>query len=180
MFRTTQILEARKSKSPIVIIERSLFSERYCFIEVKTSSKLLCIFVEIFLDAKRCRSSESRRVLRSWQILFLVDEKHLVNNFSGKDCLHQKWPWNALEQNQNEGQKGIKWYYFWTIVILKLFWKEEKHLTTKYLKTLHEKHNEWLEKGKHPIPAPVDIFDGNKNLDEFTKDILHWAAKELQ
>merc|ERR1712126_643550 len=27
---------------------------------------------------------------RTSQILFLVDEKHLVNNFSGKDCLHQK------------------------------------------------------------------------------------------
>ena len=38
-FRTTQILGARKSTSPIVIIERSLYSERYCFVEVITFSQ---------------------------------------------------------------------------------------------------------------------------------------------
>ena len=32
--RTQQSLEAARSSAPIVMIERSLYSERYCFVEV--------------------------------------------------------------------------------------------------------------------------------------------------
>ena len=33
-FRTKQSLAASQSSSPVVMIERSLFSERYCFVQV--------------------------------------------------------------------------------------------------------------------------------------------------
>ena len=35
--RTRQSLEAARSSAPIVMIERSLYSERYCFVEVCTN-----------------------------------------------------------------------------------------------------------------------------------------------
>jgi len=143
--RTTQILEARKSKSPIVIIERSLFSERYCFIEM-------------LKDAGALSQGEFSVLDRYFSLLM----KNIWSTISVDRIVYIKSdPEMLLNRIRMRGRK------------------EEKHLTTKYLKTLHEKHNEWLEKGKHPIPAPVDIFDGNKNLDEFTKDILHWAAKNF-
>ncbi|XP_068721270.1 thymidine kinase 2, mitochondrial-like [Montipora capricornis] len=43
---------------------------------------------------------------------------------------------------------------------------EEKTLPMDLLVALHERHEEWLIQEKFPIPAPVFVVDGNRNLKE--------------
>jgi len=43
---------------------------------------------------------------------------------------------------------------------------EEETLPMDLLVALHRQHEEWLMKGKFPIPAPVMVIDGNRNLEE--------------
>lgn len=43
---------------------------------------------------------------------------------------------------------------------------EEKTLPMELLCALHERHEEWLIQEKFPVPAPVMIVDGNRNLEE--------------
>ena len=44
--RTRQSLEAARSSAPIVMIERSLYSERYCFVEVGSNTKSMDSFFQ--------------------------------------------------------------------------------------------------------------------------------------
>ena len=56
---------------------------------------------------------------------------------------------------------------------------EEEGLSLEYLETLHEKHEEWLIGGKHPRPAPVEIIDGNQDIETFTRNVKNWAKNML-
>lgn len=43
---------------------------------------------------------------------------------------------------------------------------EEKTIPMELLNALHERHEEWLIQRKFPVPAPVMVVDGNRDLDE--------------
>lgn len=43
---------------------------------------------------------------------------------------------------------------------------EEKTIPMELLNALHERHEEWLIQGKFPVPAPVMVVDGNRDLEE--------------
>ena len=43
---------------------------------------------------------------------------------------------------------------------------EEKSLPMELLCALHDRHEEWLIREKFPVPAPVIVVDGNRNLEE--------------
>jgi len=56
---------------------------------------------------------------------------------------------------------------------------EEEGLSLEYLETLHEKHEQWLVRGKHPRPAPVEVIDGNQDIETFTRNVKNWAKNML-
>ena len=55
-------------------------------------------------------------------------------------------------------------------------WQEEEGLTLEYLQRIHDKHEQWLLAGRHPLPAPVHVLDGNLDLETFTRAVRAWAA----
>ena len=55
-------------------------------------------------------------------------------------------------------------------------WQEEEGLTLEYLQRIHDKHEQWLLGGRHPLPAPVTVLDGNLDLETFTRAVRAWAA----
>ena len=55
-------------------------------------------------------------------------------------------------------------------------WQEEEGLTLEYLQRIHDKHEQWLLAGRHPLPAPVHVLDGNLDLEAFTRAVRAWAA----
>jgi len=143
--RTEQILSAMKSKSPVVMIERSLFSERYCFVEMLRDSGDLTQGEFSVLDRYFQRMTDSTWTGLEVDLMVYIksDPQILLNRI---------------------GRRGRQ---------------EEEGLTLDYLKNLHEKHEDWLIQEKYPVPAPVDVLDGNGDLEEFTKIVLQWAAKTL-
>ncbi|XP_031563958.1 thymidine kinase 2, mitochondrial-like [Actinia tenebrosa] len=46
---------------------------------------------------------------------------------------------------------------------------EETSVSMDLLNALHERHESWLIREEHPLPAPVLVVDGNKTLDEMYK-----------
>ena len=61
-------------------------------------------------------------------------------------------------------------------MVTSMVWQEEEGLTLEYLQRIHDKHEAWLLGGRHPLPAPVTVLDGNLDLETFTRAVRAWAA----
>ena len=90
IFRTAIGLASKDSTFPVTILERSLYSERYCFVQVH---RLLCWnhYFIIILDATGVWGYNTRGVCPSWPVVPHPDQPCYHWHGGGPDHLHQEW-----------------------------------------------------------------------------------------
>lgn len=127
------------------LMERSIYSARYCFVENLYKLNYLSKLEYVILD--------------KWF-------KHLVLN-GGYDTNSKQ---NELEYQLLSNPTGVD-----IDMIIYLRCKpqkvldrirtrsraEEKDISFDYIMSLHELHEDWLMSGKYPVPAPVLVLDTN-------------------
>lgn len=135
------------------LMERSIYSARYCFVE--NLSKLNYL------------SKLEYNILDKWF-------HHLVLADQDQDFSNNK----LLEFNLLSSPKGIS---IKLIVYLKCSPErvmerikrrsrvEEKGISFDYIKSLHDLHEDWLLSGKYPVPAPVLVLDTNCDIGSLEK-----------
>lgn len=123
------------------LMERSIYSARYCFVENLYRLNYLSRLEYIILD--------------KWF-------KHLVLAGSGEESDKE------LEYNQLSRPKGID---LDLIIYLRCTPQkamdrirvrcraEEKDISSDYIKSIHDLHEDWLMSRKFPVPAPVLVLD---------------------
>ncbi len=145
----------RPSTCGVKLMERSIFSGRYCFVENLHQSKLMepaefSVLSEWF----------------NWITTNLDVGVDLIGNYS------------RLVFTSSIYQ------YFWYLVylrtkpeivhqrILQRARKEEKTVPLSYIEALHKIHEDWLHhKTSYPVPAPVLEIDANSSLSEMLEQI---------
>lgn len=132
------------SKRP-KLMERSIYSARYCFVENLYKLNYLSRLEYIILD--------------KWF-------KHLVLASEHSDDVENR----ELEYNLLTNPKGVK---IDLIIYLRCppqrvmerikvrSRAEEKDISYDYVKSIHDLHENWLMKAKFPVPAPVLVLDTN-------------------
>ena len=105
IFRTQIGLASKDSTSPVTILERSLFSERYCFVQVH---RLLCWnhYFIIILDATGVWGYNTRGVCPSWPVVPHPDQPCYHWHGGGPDHLHQEWSRYPHGQDQCKRTAG--------------------------------------------------------------------------
>jgi len=138
--RVEQYKKARKSKSPVVLIERSLFSEKFCFVQMMKDN-------EIISDGEFSLLDRYFRMVTSNMTDVIVDKVIYIRSH----------PEILMERIGRRGRE------------------EEETLSLDRLKQLHQKHENWLINHEFPLPAPLQILDGDQDLATFTKTAKNWA-----
>ena len=145
----------RPSACGVKLMERSIFSGRYCFVENLHQSKLMepaefSVISEWFnwitthLDVGvDLIGNYSRLVFTSSIYLYFL---YLVYLRTKPEIVHQR--------------------------ILQRARKEEKTVPLSYIEALHKIHEDWLHhKTTYPVPAPVLEIDANSSLSEMLEQI---------
>lgn len=141
-----QLTMIKLHKAQPRLMERSIYSARYCFVENLYKLNYLSRLEYVILD--------------KWF-------KHLVLDGNMDDLGPNG---RALEYQLLSNPTGIK-----VDMIIYLRCRpqkvmdrvrarsraEEKNISLEYLKNLHDLHEDWLMKGKYPVPAPVLVLDTN-------------------
>lgn len=129
------------------LMERSIYSARYCFVEN--------------LYRLNCLSRLEYVILDKWF-------KHLV--LAGETCESNGKDNKELEYNLLSKPKGVN---IDLIIYLRCNPQkvmdrikarsraEEKDISFEYIKSLHDLHDDWLMSRKFPVPAPVLVMDTN-------------------
>jgi len=122
----------------VKLMERSIYSARYCFVENMAQSGIM--------------ADSEFEVLDQWY-KFATAESGLD---VGVDLIIylRTTPEKALERVKARARG------------------EEEGVPLDYLQQLHELHENWLVKGKHPIPAPVLVIDADKDMAEMKLEYL--------
>ncbi len=113
------------------VMERSLFSARYCFVENLLEKGLLSPCEHFILDEWFKASLPAATVDL---IIYLKSDPDVV-----------------FERIKTRGRP------------------EEAGITLEYLRTLHELHEDWLVRGKFPLPAQVLTIDANTPLEQIVE-----------
>lgn len=145
------------------LMERSIYSARYCFVENLYHLSYLSKLEYIILD--------------KWF-------KHLVLDNSDS-CSDKESEYNSLTN-----PRGVK---IDLIVYLRCSptkvmdrikhrsRTEEKDISFDYINSLHELHEDWLMKAKYPVPAPVLVLDTScdqNSLEELYKKATPYISGE--
>jgi len=135
------------------LMERSIYSARYCFVENLYKLNYLSQLEYVILD--------------KWF-------KHLV--LAGESCEGKTD--RELEYNMLSQPKGVE---IDMIVYLRCSPQqvmdrikvraraEEKDISLAYIQSLHDFHEDWLMMRKFPVPAPVLVLDTNCNQTSLNK-----------
>lgn len=119
------------SNSKIKLMERSIYSAKYCFAEN--------------LRRTGCMAESEYEVLSSWFDFF---QENIKDRLSADLIIYLRTtPSVVWERIQNRNRT------------------EENSISENYLEELHNLYENWLVHETFPIPAPVIIVDGNKNLE---------------
>lgn len=120
-------IHKKNTHQPIKIMERSLYSGHYCFVNnFHTTGQINMLEYEI---------------LTKW---FNFLQKHEKFNLSADLIIYLKTdPEIAFNRIKKRGTN------------------EDLLINMKYIKNLHEMHEDWLIRKKYPIPAPVAVIDAN-------------------
>lgn len=132
------------------MMERSIYSARYCFVENLYHLNYLSRLEYVILD--------------KWF-------KHLV--LGGQDDQLLSLPTGELKQREyamlsNPTGVNVDLIIYLRCTPQKVFdrikvrsRKEEKDISIEYIQSLHDLHEDWLVRKKFPVPAPVLILDTN-------------------
>merc|ERR1711909_3749 len=134
-------LKSQESSSPVVMLERSLYSERYCFVEMLLHSGVITKGEAALLD--RWFITMTNTTLTGMEVDLIVYIR------SDPDILI-----NRIDRRGRQEEDGLPF---------------------SFLQDLHTMHEDWLVRGKYPIPAPVVVLDGNLDLGQFTAMVNKWA-----
>uniref|UniRef100_A0A6G1SF43 Thymidine kinase 2, mitochondrial n=1 Tax=Aceria tosichella TaxID=561515 RepID=A0A6G1SF43_9ACAR len=140
------------------MMERSIYSARYCFVENLFQLNYLSRLEYVILD--------------KWF-------KHLV--LSGRDEDLLDVPKDELKEKEYALLSKPTGVNLDMIVYLRCkpqkvmdrikvrSRKEEKDISIEYIQSLHDLHENWLMSGKFPVPAPVLVLDTNCKQSSLTK-----------
>merc|ERR1712029_1302851 len=142
--RVQQYKKARQSKRPVVLLERSLFSERFCF-------------VQMLRDNQEISNGEFSLLDRYYNMA----TSNLTDMQVDKVVYIRSHPDVLMERIKRRGRQ------------------EEESLSLDLLQQLHQKHEDWLLQHQFPLPAPLQILDGDQDLETFTKTVKNWAREHL-
>lgn len=126
------------------LMERSIYSARYCFVENLYRLNYLSRLEYVILD--------------KWF-------KHLVLNGQSYDETDENLEYNLLSQPSGVGIDLIIYLRCGPQELMDRIRArsrdEEKDISYDYIKSLHQLHEDWLMAGKFPVPAPVLVLDTN-------------------
>lgn len=140
------------------MMERSIYSARYCFVENLYQLNYLSRLEYVILD--------------KWF-------KHLVLN--GRDDELLDVPKSEVKEREYSMLSQPTGINLDLIIYLRCkpqkvmdrikvrSRKEEKDISIEYIQSLHDLHEDWLVNGKFPVPAPVLILDTNCKQSSLSK-----------
>ena len=134
---------------PVKLIERSIFSARYCFVEnMYRTEKMLGCEYEVLDEWFKFATNDSALDLKVDLIIYLkTTPEKVILYFHILFCFTIGLP-QALERINIRARS------------------EENQIPLEYLKQLHDLHESWLVDQKYPLPAPVLVIDADKDLQE--------------
>ena len=145
-----------QSAKPVKLMERSIFSARYCFVEnMFRSGRILGCEYEV-LDEwfKFATSPDNGLNLNVDLIIYLKTSPQKVKtDWLTVSCIILFL--QALERINVRARS------------------EENQIPLDYLEQLHSLHEDWLIQGKYPVPAPVLVIDADKVKSIFRKLHFH-------
>jgi deoxyadenosine/deoxycytidine kinase len=153
-----QLTMMKLHKAQPCMMERSLYSARYCFVENLYQLNYLSRLEFVILD--------------KWF-------KHLVLNGREDDLLSV--PKSELKQKEYAMLSQPTGLNLDMIIYLRCkpqqvmdrikvrSRKEEKDISIGYIQSLHDLHEDWLMNGKFPVPAPVLVLDTSCKQGSLTK-----------
>jgi len=142
--RVQQYKKARQSKRPVVLLERSLFSERFCFVQMLRDNQEISNGEFSLLDRYYKMATSNLTELQVDKVVYIRSHPDVL-----------------MERIKRRGRQ------------------EEESLSLDLLQQLHQKHEDWLLQHQFPLPAPLQILDGDQDLETFTKTVKNWAREHL-
>lgn len=141
-----QLTMIKLHKKKPKLMERSIYSARYCFVENLYQLNYLSKLEYVILD--------------KW-FKYLV----LGNENSNAMSSNKELEYNLLSQPQGVNIDLIIYLRCHPHKVMDRIRvrsrEEEKSISYEYVKSLHDLHDDWLMAKKYPVPAPVLVLDTN-------------------